>query len=187
MGPTLQTERLHLRSFVTDDLDEFAALHAQESFWYYPFRRGWTVDETKAFLDRTFERQEAGEPAMSAVVVAETDELAGWAGLAIPRFLPEILPAVEVGWRLGEQHRGRGFATEAGRAWVRYGFEELDLDRIVSIYEPENVASGAVMRRLGFVSDRVTEQPDRAIVVHVMALARDDWQKHEQASSHRGS
>jgi RimJ/RimL family protein N-acetyltransferase len=74
--------------------------------------------------------------------------------LSIPTFLPEVLPAVEVGWRLGERHRGHGFATEAGRAWVRYGFEELRLESIVSIYEPENIASGAVMRRLGFTLER---------------------------------
>jgi RimJ/RimL family protein N-acetyltransferase len=125
-----------------DDVDELAALHAQESFWRYPFGRGWSRAETESFLQRQIERYRDPGKALSAVVIGETGDLAGWAGLSIPTFLPEILPAVEVGWRLGEQYRGRGVATEAGAAWVRHGFEELGLDAIVSIYLPENTASG---------------------------------------------
>jgi hypothetical protein len=96
---------------------------AQESFWRYPFARGWSREETKVFLERTIERYDAPGMAVSAVVVGATGELAGWAGLSVPTFLPEILPAVEVGWRLGEQYRdaasrprpaARRFATGSG-------------------------------------------------------------------------
>ena len=107
---------------------------------------------------------------MSAVVVGDTGELAGWAGLSIPTFLREILPAIEVGWRLGDRYRGRGYATEAGSAWVDYGVEQLGLDRIVSIYEPHNVASGAVMRRLGYTLERETTHPAGGVPLHVTSL-----------------
>ncbi len=173
---TLRTDRLLLRPLRPSDLDDLAALHAEESFWRYPFGRGWAKAETESFLERTVARYHDPGIAVSAVVVGASDELAGWAGLSIPTFLPEVLPAVEVGWRLGEQHRGCGFATEAGRAWIRYGFDELGLDSIVSIYEPENTASGAVMQRLGFTLDRETVHPERGVVLHVMALARGEWQ-----------
>ncbi|HXH58382.1 GNAT family N-acetyltransferase [Iamia sp.] len=173
--PTLITERLVLRPLTFGDLDDLAALHAQESFWWYPFGRGWSRRETQSFLERTIERYRAPGIAVSAVVVAETGELAGWAGLSIPTFLPEVLPAVEVGWRLGEQYRGRGFATEAGAAWLRHGFEDLGLESIVSICEPENVASGAVMRRLGFMLERETTHPTRRVGLHVMSLTRARW------------
>ncbi len=88
----------------------------------------------------------------------------GWAGLAIPHFLPEVLPAVEVGWRLSGPYRGRGLATEAGRAAVDWGFTAGGLSRIVSIYEPENLASGRVMEHLGFVpflTTRIAERGER--------------------------
>lgn len=114
--------------------------------------------------------------AVSAVVVDATGELAGWAGLSVPTFLPEFLPAIEVGWRLGEQHRRHGYATEAGAAWIRYGFDELGLKSIVSIYEPENTASGAVRRRLGFTLDRETVHPERGVGLNGMLLAKDEWQ-----------
>lgn len=173
--PTLATERLSLRPLGAGDLKELASLHAEESFWKYPFRRGWSEDETAAFLERTVQRYTDPGIAVSAVIVSETEQLAGWAGLSIPSFLPEILPAVEVGWRLGERFRGKGYATEAGSAWVRFGFEELDLDSIVSIYEPDNKASGAVMRRLGFTFERETIHPTHESIVHVLKLERDDW------------
>ena len=160
-----------------EDQNDLALLHAEESFWKYPFRRGWSADETAAFLERTIQRYEDPGMAVSAVVVAGTGQLAGWAGLSIPTFLPEILPAVEVGWRLGERFRGNGYATEAGAAWIRVGFEELDLESIVSIYEPDNTASGAVMRRLGFTFERETTHPTHKSTVHVLELTRERWRQ----------
>ena len=161
-----------LRPLALNDLDELAALQAQDSFWRFPFGRGWSRDESASFLERTIAGYRDPGIAVSAVVVASTGELAGWAGLSVPTFLPEILPAVEVGWRLGEQYRGLRLATEAGAAWVRYAFEELGLESIVSIYEPANVASGDVMRRLGFSLDRETTHPIQGVLLHVMSLAR---------------
>jgi hypothetical protein len=86
-----------------------------------------------------------------------------------------FFPAIEVGWRLGDRYRGRGYATEAGSAWVSYGFEQLGLDRIVSIYEPHNAASGAVMRRLGFTLERETTHPAGGVPLHMTSLARTAW------------
>ena len=175
--PTLETERLVLRPLLANDLDALAELHAQEAFWRHPFGRAWSRDETQAFLERTVQRYSDPGMAVSAVVLRSTGELAGWAGLSVPGFLPEILPAVEVGWRLGQQLWGQGYATEAGAAWVRYGFEELGLAEIVSIYEPDNIASGAVMRRLGFTLEHVTSHPTRGVPLHVMALAQSSWRE----------
>jgi RimJ/RimL family protein N-acetyltransferase len=183
--PTLRTERLVLRPLTLVDLDELAVLHAQESFWHYPFGRGQSRQETENFIKGTIRRYADPGIAVSAVVVTGTGELGGWAGLSIPTFLPEILPAVEVGWRLGEQYRGRGYATEAGTAWVSYGFEQLGLDRIVSIYEPDNVASGAVMRRLGFTFEREAKHPKLGVVLHVTALTRDQWHALDAAAGRR--
>src|ERR1700680_3374707 len=123
--PTLRTPRLVLRPLALADLAALTALHAQESVWWHPFRRAWSDSETEAFLDRKLAAYAESVPAVSAVVIAETNELAGWAGLAESTFLPEILPAIEAGWRLGEQYRSRGYATEVGIAWVEYGFTVL--------------------------------------------------------------
>jgi len=173
--PTLHTERLLLRSLALTDLDALSALHAEPSFWWYPDKRGRTAAETESFLRRTVAHYDDPGFAVSAVVVRRTGELAGWAGLAIPTFLPQVLPAVEVGWRLGEDFRGHGYATEAGGAWLRHAFEDRHLDEVLSICEPENAASGAVMRRLGFDLVEETTHPTKDVALRVMRLTRDRW------------
>ena len=90
-------------------------------------------------------------------------------------FLPELLPAVEVGWRLGVGHRGKGYATEAAAEALRWGFEDLGLGEIVAIYEPENVASGRVMDRLGFAAGSATVDPKRDLPLLVRTLSADEW------------
>jgi RimJ/RimL family protein N-acetyltransferase len=172
---TLFTERLVLRPLRQDDLGSLAVLQAEPSFWHYPLRRGQTRAETEEFLRRALGTYTGAGFGWAAVVERESDALAGWAGLSVPNFLPEVLPAVEVGWRLGAAFRGRGYATEAGSAWAKWGFETLGLEQIVSIFEPENEASGRVMTKLGFELDRVTMDPGRRTALHVTVLTRLRW------------
>jgi RimJ/RimL family protein N-acetyltransferase len=174
--PTLTTERLILRPFVHDDLAELAAIHAEESFWWYPLRAGMTAEQTTGFLVRTIERYESDGFGIEALIDRTSGAMIGWAGLAVPHFLPEILPAVEVGWRLSGPYRGRGLATEAGEAAVRWGFSEGGLTRIVSIYEPENVASGKVMEHLGFTPYLTATHPERGEEMVVTELTRPQWE-----------
>jgi RimJ/RimL family protein N-acetyltransferase len=180
---TLETERLVLRPLHRDDLDALSLLHAESSFWRYPMGRGQSPAETEKFLDRVLDSYRTAEVGLHAVVERQTGALAGWAGLSVPTFLPEILPAIEVGWRLGTAWHGRGYATEAGAAWLRWGFERLDTDRIVSIFEPANVASGRVMAKLGFELKRVTVHPTRRIPLHVTVLTRDRWTERTTSRS----
>ena len=184
MIPVLTTERLVLRPFTPDDLGELTVLHAEESFWWYPLRRGMSEDETKDFLDRVIGRYDSDGIGLEAVEERTTGAMIGWAGLAVPHFLPEILPAVEVGWRLARSHRGRGLATEAGSAAVDWGFTEGGLERIVSIYEPENTPSGRVMERLGFTLERTTTGPARGLKVQVMELTRQRWEERRSNNAH---
>ncbi len=172
--PTLTTPRLVLRPFGPQDLERLVEIHADESFWWYPLRAAMPAGETAEFLTRVLERYQSDGFGIEALVDRESGVMIGWAGLAVPHFLPEILPAVEVGWRLSGPWRGRGLATEAGAAAVEFGFTGGGLERIVSIYEPENVASGRVMERLGFGPWLRTTGP-RGEVVVVMELTRARW------------
>jgi RimJ/RimL family protein N-acetyltransferase len=172
---TLTTERLVLRPLAHDDLEALVVLHAIPEFWWYPLQRGQTRAETEAFLARRLNGWRDNGYDIWAAVLRETGALVGWAGLSEPTFLPEILPAVEVGWRFDPAVWGRGLATEAGAAGLRFGFETLGLDRIVSVYEPANVRSGRVMERLGVTFDRDTIHPGNGVPVRVMAITREAW------------
>ena len=172
---TVETSRLVLRPFAGFDLDALTEVFAAREVWAYPYRRGLTPEETGAFLEhRARGWSERGFDLWAAVERA-SDALMGFIGLSVPEHLPEILPAVEVGWRLHPRFWGRGYATEGGDAALRFGFEVLGLDRIVSAYEPENVASGAVMARLGMTVDRDTVHPGRGVPVRVCAITREEW------------
>ena len=175
--PTLTTARLVLRPFSRADLDALVPIHSEPSFWWYPLRSAMSEDETAAFLARVIERYDTDGFGVEALVDRESGALIGWAGLAVPHFLPEILPAVEVGWRLAASHRGRGLATEAGSAAVRWGFTEGGLERIVSIYEPENAASGRVMKKLGFTHCLTTKGRLHGEQIDVLELTRDRWRE----------
>ena len=175
--PILTTDRLVLRPFVPADLDDLAPLHAEKSFWWYPLRSGMSRDDTEVFLERVIGRYESDGFGVEAVLDRDSGAMIGWAGLAVPHFLPDILPAVEVGWRLAPAARGRGLATEAGAAALGWAFTEGGLNCVVSIYEPANVASGQVMARLGFTYRLTTTTSPRGEEVVVTELTRVRWEE----------
>jgi RimJ/RimL family protein N-acetyltransferase len=82
-----------------------------------------------------------------------TPRLAGFVGLAEPRFEAHFTPAVEIGWRLAREHWGKGYATEAAHATLAFGFGELGLDEIVSFTAVGNGRSRSVMERLRMTHD----------------------------------
>lgn len=87
-----------------------------------------------------------------AVEVRASGEFIGFAGLAAPGFEAHFTPAVEIGWRLARSAWGHGYATEAARAALDFGFED-GLDEIVSLTTVANRRSRAVMERLGMSHD----------------------------------
>lgn len=106
----------------------------------------------------------------------------GFTGLAIPRFEAPFMPAVEIGWRLASHWWCQGFATEAAREIVRYAFESLSLDALVSYTVPANIRSRRVMEKLGMTHDPADDfdhpllPPGHPLQRHVLyRLRRQDW------------
>jgi RimJ/RimL family protein N-acetyltransferase len=95
-------------------------------------------------------------------------------GTSVPNFLPEVLPAVEIGWRLARRFWGHGIATEAARAALSHAFDTVGLRRILSICNVDNVASETVMRKLGMYLDRETAVPSHGARVRVYAITREE-------------
>jgi RimJ/RimL family protein N-acetyltransferase len=92
--------------------------------------------------------------------------LIGRVGLAYHRVWPDD---PEVGWLIDTPWQGRGLATEAGEACLRYGFDELEFERIVSICTAENASSRRVMEKLGFRLWQEIRDPklDLDLLLHV--------------------
>ena len=145
---SVRSARLLLRPWRDSDLEPFAALNADPVVMEH-FPRPLDRAESDAFVARIrahFDRHGFGFWAVEAPGVAE---LVGLVGLAVPTFQAHFTPCVEVGWRLARPFWGKGFASEAATASLRFGFERLGLDEIVAFTVPANVRSRAVMERIG--------------------------------------
>ncbi|MFF2619486.1 GNAT family N-acetyltransferase [Kitasatospora sp. NPDC058046] len=172
----LETPRLILRRWREEDVAPMAAVNADPEVMRW-IRDGSVRDEQQTRDGiRAWEAEwEARGFGLFAVEIRSTGELAGFTGLSVPSYLPEVLPAVEVGWRLGRAHWGWGLATEAAAAAVRFGFEERGLERIVSIAQVGNDASERIMTKLGMRLDRETVNPTGGRRVRVFALSADQY------------
>jgi RimJ/RimL family protein N-acetyltransferase len=101
-------------------------------------------------------------------------QFAGFVGLMYHSFPAHFTPCVEVGWRLAREFWGRGYATEAGRAALEFGFREVGVTEIVSMTYEGNLRSRAVMERLGMTCDPADDfdhpnlPPDSRVRRHVL-------------------
>jgi RimJ/RimL family protein N-acetyltransferase len=148
----LRTERLLLRQWRDEDLEPFAELNADPETMRF-FVSTQSRAESDALAERSRRQIEDEGWGLWAVEVAGGAPFVGFVGLARPSFEAHFTPAVEVGWRLARGYWGRGYATEAARAALAYGFDELALDEIVSFTSPLNEPSRRVMERLGMSHD----------------------------------
>jgi ribosomal-protein-alanine N-acetyltransferase len=88
-----------------------------------------------------------------AVESLKEGTLIGSTGLQHPRFEAHFTPCVEVGWKFAAPYWGRGYATEAARAGLQFGFEQLRLNEIVAFATRANHRSLRVMEKLGMQRD----------------------------------
>lgn len=175
-APSLTTARLHLRVWPDSDLAQFASICADpEVMRYIGDGLPRTTEETAqsiARMRRGFDERGFG---FWAACLRDTGRLVGFVGLSVPTFLPQVMPAVEIGWRLARDCRGRGLATEGARAALDDGFTRCALDETVSIYQPANVASGRVTEKIGMSPTLDTVLPEHGYPVRVCRLTRGGW------------
>ena len=176
----IETERLLLRDWRAEDAAPFAALNADPEVTRF-LRGPMTRAESDELLARIRAHWDEHGFGLYAVEVKRGGAFAGFVGLAIPSFLPEVLPAVEVGWRLARDHWGNGYATEGARASVVHGFADLGLRQVISIIDRGNAASVRVAERLGMERgrDRIHPQTRVRLAVYV--------KNAEDAGSSRGA
>jgi RimJ/RimL family protein N-acetyltransferase len=114
---------------------------------YFPCTLSREESDARATrIDAHFEEHGFG---LWAVEVPGVTPFAGFVGLSIPSFEAHFTPCVEIGWRLAAEFWAHGYATEAARAALAFGFGTLGFAEIVSFTVPENSRSRRVMERIG--------------------------------------
>lgn len=152
MKNSIKTDRLILRSWKEEDLELFAKLNNDPRVMeYFPALK--TQAESDASAQRMSNRIEQCGWGFWAVSLLQTGEFIGFIGLEEVDFQAAFTPAVEIGWRLAYEYWGKGYATEGALASLKYGFEILGLQKIVSFTAVQNFRSRAVMERIGMHHD----------------------------------
>jgi RimJ/RimL family protein N-acetyltransferase len=144
----LTTDRLILRDFVEDDWPAMLAYQTDPRYLrFYAWTRR-TPQDVQAFVGR-FVAQQERDPRLKfqlAIVLPASGQLIGNAGIRIKTAGGH---EADIGYELDPQHWGCGYASEAARALVQFGFERLHLHRISAHCLAENTASARVLEKLG--------------------------------------
>jgi RimJ/RimL family protein N-acetyltransferase len=145
---TLETTRLRLRHFMDSDLTLFMAYRNDPEVARYQGWEGISEPEARAFIQEQKEVQPGvpGQWFQIAVELKETDMLVGDCALKIEEHDER---QVEIGYTLSRAYQGRGIASEAVSCVLEYAFVTLGLHRVVAMTDCENVASVALLERLG--------------------------------------
>lgn len=148
----IETNRLNLRTWGIADADPYFQIN-QDPKVIERLPGPLTIAQVKDFITRANKQQDQKGYTLWAVELKETGEIMGFTGLNYTDWGSLFTPAVEVGWRLGSQYWGKGYATEAAKASLEYGFTQCDLKEIVSFTVPENLRSIRLMERIGLKRD----------------------------------
>lgn len=160
----IETERLSLRRFTEADRDTVARWNADPVFTRH-LAGVQTREQSDEVFDRWQRHWEERGFGLLAVEWVETGELIGRVG---PQYHRLWADDPEVGWALDPAWWGRGIATEAGAAAVRWAFGDLGFERVVSITIEPNTASRNVMAKLGFTFVTVVASEWGPLWVHAL-------------------
>jgi len=178
----IETERLWLRKYQDEDVADILAFSSDADFWLAQ-NLDWPVSEegVRAHWEAQREVDPGADPPWWALVVALKAE-----GRAIGEVGIGVVKRGErrqgtIGWLLGRKYQGLGLATEAARALITFGFEQLGLHRIAARTGRDNVRSWLLMERLGMrreahlVESHVVEGAWRDEFIY--AILADEWSR----------
>jgi ribosomal-protein-alanine N-acetyltransferase len=147
----LETDRLLLRLFTSDDVEDCYSMLSLEEVVKNVNLQVQTLDEVRVFMSEMIEGYNLNTPEQLvkftvAVVWKETGRVIGWVGLSPIKFDPG---SIEIYYGFHPDFWGAGIATEAATAMLRFGFAELNLLQIVGLTHPHNHASSHVLEKIG--------------------------------------
>lgn len=179
----LETERLRLRQWKPSDSEPFAAMSADPDVMAF-FLTSLNRAESDAMIQRCQALIAERGWGLWAVELKQTEQFIGLVGLHIPSAELPFSPCVEISWRIAKDFWNKGYATEAAKCVLQFGFEQLELDEIVAFTTLVNLPSQAVMKKLGMRLMPDNFEHPAVPVGHELRqhclykLSQSQWKKH---------
>ena len=175
--PTLETKRLRVRPYSEADIPELLPLIGTREVAATTLRiaHPYTEQDARAFLELA---KEPGKMWLAITLLSDGRQIGG-----IGMRIEEQHRHAELGYWLGVPHWGQGYATEAGREMIRYGFEQLDLHRVFATHFAHNPASGNILRKLGMRHEGCQREHllkwGQFVDSEIYGLLRHEWEARE--------
>ncbi len=170
----LETNRLILRELTYNDFSSlYAVLADSDIMVHYPY----TFDENRVrrWIAKNIERYNADGFGLWAVMLRENGEMIGDCGITMQNIDGQLLP--EIGYHVRKDQQKKGYATEAAAECIRYGFEELNFDRLYSYMKYTNEASARVAVKNGMRF--IKEYPDAEnTFTRVYCISSEEWKSN---------
>lgn len=168
----IETERLVLRRLTPEDFDAVRRIHSDPevmAIYGGPF----TEQGTRDFIQRNLDRYAKDGVGFYAITLKDSGELIACGGIIMQPTDQGIEP--EIGYQVRRDQQGRGYATEMARACMKYAFEVLGTDHIISLIRPDNMPSRRVAEKNGLAVDREFLWRDQLHLVYRMT--KSQWEK----------
>lgn len=158
MNLIIETERLILRPFEKSDAEELFDMdknpNVHQYLWQKPVE---TIDEVYAYIEMVQKQYIERGIGRFSTILKETGELIGWTGIKFVNEEPENgnINFYDYGYRLNEKFWNKGYASEATKAWLDYGFNEIKIEIMNAYVHAENGASNHILEKHGmqFIED----------------------------------
>jgi ribosomal-protein-alanine N-acetyltransferase len=151
MNLILETDRLILRELKLSDAEAFFAMdnnpNVHRYLWNKPVQKIEETIEVIAFVRKQYVDNGIGRFAM---ISKETNEFVGWAGIKYnTEVLNNKINFYDIGYRLDEKFWGKGYASEATLAWLKYAFETMNIKTMEAAAHIDNIASNKILQNIG--------------------------------------
>ncbi|HHE0447941.1 TPA: GNAT family N-acetyltransferase [Vibrio parahaemolyticus] len=152
----IETEQLILRALVAEDAGDLFSIFSDNEVMKYWNTEPWvSVDEAKTFITNSARAMDSNTEVILGIYLKSTGQLLG--KIILFSFAKESRRA-EIGFGVSRDFRGKGIVLEAGSALIEHAFHTLKLRRIEAEIDPDNIASGKTLERLGFVKEGYLRQ-----------------------------
>ena len=147
----IETQRLIVRTWMPNDASALAAIYGDPETMKYILSGTKTLEQTRTAIAEMIAAQERDGCSMWPVVLKENSALIGSCGL----MKTDEAHVFELGFAFAPQARGKGYAYEAARGVLAFGFGQIHARSIIALTDPFNTPSIALINKLGMRFDRV--------------------------------